>query len=418
MRIYCIGIGGIGLSALARYYVHAGHTVYGSDISDSPLIHTLQGEGVHIAIGEDASRITADIDMVVHTIAISETNPEFVQAKNLGILCKTYPEALGDITREKTTIAICGTHGKTTTTAMTYNAFLACGIKPTVIVGSLLFGVGTNFIPGDSEYLIVEACEYKRSFLHLTPKHVIITNIDADHLDYYKDIEDIRSAFQEFVEHLPQDGYLVTHSNVNLLTTGKKMDADCVDRESIELSVLGEHNQSNAQLVIALGNALGLPEDKVREGLLAFRGTWRRLEYKGVTERGVMVYDDYGHHPTEIQATLDALKKKYPTHKLYVFFQPHLFSRTKLFLDSFAEVLAAAHHVYCMPIYAAREALDETISSDTLVNAIRSRGGSAELLMSKDMMPSVIDSLDEKQSIAVNIGAGDAYVELDKLSLQ
>jgi UDP-N-acetylmuramate--alanine ligase len=131
-----------------------------------------------------------------------------------------------------------------------------------------------------------------------------------------------------------------------------------------------------------------------------------------------MVYDDYGHHPTEIQATLDALKKKYPTHKLYVFFQPHLFSRTKLFLDSFAEVLAAAHHVYCMPIYAAREALDETISSDTLVNAIRSRGGSAELLMSKDMMPSVIDSLDEKQSIAVNIGAGDAYVELDKLSLQ
>lgn len=415
MKIYCIGIGGIGLSALARYYNYNGYEVLGSDASDSELIQTLKVEGIDVIIGSDATRLTNDIDMVVHTIAIPTTQPELVRAKEMGILCKTYPEALGEVTKEKKTIAVCGTHGKTTTTAMTYHALKACGINPTVIIGSLLAGVGTNFIPGDSEYMVVESCEYKRSFLNIHPTHILVTNIDADHLDYYKDIEDIKSAFQEFASKVT-DGFVVTHANVDLATSGTNIHADSVPKESIELSVLGEHNKQNAQLVLALGNALGLPEEKVREGLKEFKGTWRRLEYKGTTTNGVEVYDDYGHHPTEIKATFEALRSKFgPERMLYVFFQPHLFSRTKLFLAEFAEVLAQADRVYVMPIYAAREHDDGSISSKMVVEEINARGGHAELLDTILALPVAVEAIDKEGVVAVNIGAGDAYAELAKV---
>ena len=417
MKIFCIGIGGIGLSALARYYKHQEHTVFGSDHSDSQIVSMLKDEGISVVIGEDKNNITDDINLVVYTIAIPENHPELLHAKELGIICKTYPEALGEITKGKNTIAICGTHGKTTTTAMMYYAMKSCGINPTVIIGSLLSGVGTNFIAGESEWMIVEACEYKRSFLNLHPTHVIVTNIDADHLDYYKDIEDIHDAFQSFVHVIPLDGNLVTHSNVSLETNGKKIDADCVDIKSIELSVLGEHNQSNAQLVIALGNALGLDESKVRDGLKEFKGTWRRLEYKGKTNNGVIVYDDYGHHPTELKATIDALRSKYKNgeYVLHVFFQPHLYSRTKMFIEDFAKILATVDVVYVMPIYASREKEDTTISSDILIAKINSLGGHAELIQ-KEEIKNKIESVDSDKSIVLNIGAGDAYAELNKIN--
>ena len=200
MKIYCIGIGGIGLSALTRYYKNSGHDVLGSDQADSALLEDLRNEGIHIFLGHHAENIPEDIDMVIYTIAIPTENEELKRAKSLGALCKTYPEALGEITKEKKTIAICGTHGKTTTTAMTYYALRACGVKPTLILGSLLSEGGTNFVAGDSEWMVVEACEYKRSFCNLFPSHVIVTNIDEDHLDYYKDIHDIASAFQGFIQ--------------------------------------------------------------------------------------------------------------------------------------------------------------------------------------------------------------------------
>lgn len=417
MKIYCIGIGGIGLSALARYYKHKGHEVSGSDSSDSELIQTLKREGIDVIIGSDVSRITDEIDMVVYTIAIPSTQAEFVRAKELGIPSKTYPQALGEVTKEKETIAICGTHGKTTTTAMAYYALKACGIDPTVIVGSLLSGVGTNFIPGDSKYMIVEACEYKRSFLNLHPTHVLVTNIDADHLDYYRDLQDIHEAFQSFADKVPESGHLVTHDNVELSTKAVFVNADTVDIEGIRLKVLGRHNQANAQLVIALGQALGLPEEKIREGLLEFKGTWRRLEYKGVTSKGVSVYDDYGHHPTEIRATIQALRERYPKgdYALVIFFQPHLYSRTKLFQDSFAEVLATADKTYLMPIYAARESDDGTIASSVLAEKIRALGGDVELLDTTLALVPAIEALEGNRTIAVNIGAGDAYAELSKV---
>ncbi len=416
--MYCIGIGGIGLSALARYYKYQGHEVSGSDMNDSELIHTLKRQGIEVAIGTDARRITSDIERVVYTISISIDNEEYVRAQELGIPCMSYPEALGELTKEKTTIAVCGTHGKTTTTAMTYYALKACGISPSVIIGSLLSEGGTNFIAGDSEYLVVEACEYRRSFLNLHPKHIIVTNIDADHLDYYKDLKDVESAFQSFAEKLNEQGVLITHDNVSLTTKGAAVNADTIDKESIELHVLGEHNKENAQLVLALTSALGLDETKAREGLLNFYGTWRRLEYKGMTSNGVVVYDDYGHHPTEIKATLDALRTKYPQpeYKIHVFFQPHLHSQTKMFFEAFGDVLAQADEVSMMPIYKARLETDLSISSDDVKDLIIKKGGRAESLSSIAEMPAKIQAITDPKTIVLNIGAGDAFAELDKIT--
>lgn len=417
MKVYCIGIGGIGLSALARYYKHKGWEVAGSDVADSELIQTLKKEGIHVDIGHSKDNIKEKMDLVVHTIAVSEKNEDIIRARELGCVCMSYPEALGHITKEKTTIAVCGTHGKTTTTAMAYHALKACGINPTVIVGSLLSGIGTNFIAGDSTYMIVEACEYRRSFLNLHPQHVLVTNIDADHLDYYRDLQDIHDAFQSFADKVPENGYLIAHNNVNLVSKGTVINADTVDIDSIRLKVLGKHNQSNAQLVIALGQALGLSEEKVREGLLDFKGTWRRLEYKGTTAKGVAVYDDYGHHPTEIRATIQALRERYPIGEfaLHIFFQPHLYSRTKLFLESFAEVLATADRVYLMPIYAARETDDGSVSSTMLMEKIHALGGHAEPLDTTLALAPTIEELAGNRTVAVNIGAGDAFAELNKV---
>lgn len=417
MKIYCIGIGGIGLSALARYYVHEGHTVSGSDSSDSELIHTLQKEGMHISIGTDPSEITDDIDLVVYTVAISLDNALLMRARELGLTCMTYPEALGTVTKGKKTIAVCGTHGKTTTTAMVYYALKACGINPTVIIGSLLSEGGTNYIAGDSDYMVVEACEYKRSFLALHPTHIIVTNIDEDHLDYYKDLSDIHSAFQTFADVLPHEGLLVTHSNVSLVTNARKVDADCIPAKDINLTVLGEHNKSNAQLVIALIKELGLDEEKARGGLKQFPGTWRRMEYKGKTGTGVMVYDDYGHHPTEIKATYEALRTAYPKgeYTIVMLFQPHLYSRTKLLFNDFVSVLSAVDHVYVLPIYRARLEDTSVTSEEELVSAITAAGGTADRLESLSDIPEFVESLTDTKTIVVNMGAGDAFAQLDKV---
>jgi UDP-N-acetylmuramate--alanine ligase len=419
MKIHCIGIGGIGLSALARYYVSEGHTVSGSDTSSSELVDTLRQEGVTVYDGHNQQHITSDIDLVVYTIAIADTNEELMRAKEQGLLCKTYPQALGDITKEKTTIAICGTHGKTTTTAMTYYAMKACGINPTLIVGSLLSDHGTNFIKGDSEYLIVEACEYKRSFLNLHPTHVIVTNIDEDLLDYYKDISDIHNAFQSFVEKIPVHGTLVTHADVSLTALCRTVNADTRDPQEIALSVLGLHNKKNAQLVLALLASLHLDENKIRDGLKSFPGTWRRMEYKGKTLHGIALYDDYGHHPREIAASIEAVREKYPYNEyhLVMLFQPHLYSRTRAFFDDFVSVLKGVDEVYILPIYKARIEDTSVINEDIVVDAINQAGGNAKKLASLSDIPACIESMSATHTVIINMGAGDAFKELSKVTL-
>ncbi len=417
MKIHCIGIGGIGLSALARYYLSKGHTVSGSDSGSTDITRALEKEGISITTPQKASNIPAGVEKVVYTIAIAETNEELIAAKSSGARLMTYPEALGELTKEKTTIAICGTHGKTTTTAMTYYAMKACGINPTVIVGSLLAEGGTNFIAGDSDYLIVEACEYKRSFLNLYPTHVIVTNIDADHLDYYKDIDDIRRAFQSFVEKLDSEGVLVTHPNVILSTSAKHIAVGAEVGTMINLSVPGTHNRENASLVLTLLKSLGLDEEKIREGLLSFPGTWRRMEYKGMTEKGVIIYDDYGHHPKEIQATYNALREKYPKGEYHItmLFQPHLYSRTKALLDDFVAVLKDVDEVHILPIYKARTEDDTVISEDIVVATINQAGGNASKMASLNDVSVFVSTYDKEKSVIVNMGAGNAFEELNKV---
>lgn len=409
-NVHCIGIGGIGLSAIARYCHAQGGVVSGSDGGSSRITLDLQKEGITVYLGHDAKNITDDIDLIIYTIAVTENNVELKSARARGITCMTYPEALGMLTKEYITIAVCGTHGKTTTTAMVASMLTVAGKKPTVVVGSLLASNGTNFVQGDSEYLVVEACEYKRSFLNLHPTYILVTNIDEDHLDYYKDIHDIEHAFQEFANKLPESGSLITHTNVTLSTLGKKVNADLFDKEKIELSVLGAHNKQNAQLALALSQVLNLDENKAREGLKAFTGTWRRLEYKG-TQKGAIVYDDYGHHPTEIQATLQALREKYKQgkFKLIVIFQPHLFSRTKLLLQEFSQAFSLADKICVLPIYASREKDDETISSHDLVEITHN----AIYMESFEEVKKYLDKNAHSGSVVLTIGAGDVYLLSD-----
>jgi UDP-N-acetylmuramate--alanine ligase len=417
MKIHCIGIGGIGLSALARYYLSQGCLVSGSDQSESELLVRLQEEGVQIFTSQKKENLPDGVDLVVYTIAIPETNEELVEARKRGITIKTYPQALGDVTKEKTTIAVCGTHGKTTTTAMTYHALKACGINPTVIVGSLLADKGTNFILGDSDYLIVEACEYKRSFLNLHPKHIIVTNIDEDHLDYYKDIDDIKSAFQSFADKVANDGSITSHGDVTLLNAGISVNADeKIDSNTIELSVMGNHNRLNAQLVIACLSNLGFEEKKLREGVKCFHGTWRRMEYKGENIYGVSVYDDYGHHPKEIFVSISALRENYPEKKIAMLFQPHLYSRTKALFDDFVSVLSIVDHVYILPIYRARQEDTTVVNEKELLDAIVSKGGSASLCSLGEIKEKV-ESWQDTSYVIVNMGAGNAFEEINKCSL-
>lgn len=410
--MHCIGIGGIGLSALARYFHALGVKVTGSnDGVSTRILEDLEKEGIVVHTGShDASYVEEGTDLVIYSIAVRDTNPELRAARTRGITCMTYPEALGVLTKEYTTIAVCGTHGKTTTTAMVASMLKACGKNPTVIVGSLLSDGGSNFIQGDSEYLVVEACEYRRSFLNLHPTHIIVTNIDEDHLDYYKDLADIQSAFQSFADTIPHDGYLVTHSDVTLTTKGHIVTTEAINKEEIELSVLGEHNKKNASLALMLAKSLNLDEVQAREGLKAFSGTWRRLEYKG-TQTGAFVYDDYGHHPKEIEATLQALRERYasPKFKLIVVFQPHLYSRTKLLLDDFSQAFTLADTVCILPIYAAREVDDGTISSHDLVEKTHN----AIYMETFDEVKKYLDKKAHSGSVVLTLGAGDVYLLCD-----
>lgn len=405
-KVHCIGIGGIGLSAIARYCHSEGASVSGSDGAQSRITLDLQKEGIEVIIGHDAKNIKDGTDIVIYSIAVSEDNAELVEAKSRGITSISYPEALGWLTDEYTTIAVCGTHGKTTTTAMISSMMEECGESPTVIVGSLLSKGGTNFVKGHGKYLIVEACEYKRSFLNLHPTHVLVTNIDEDHLDYYKGIEDIKSAFQSFADLIPENGFLITHGDVTLETKGKKINANTIEKSSIKLNVLGDHNRSNAQLVLSLAEILGLYKEKAKLGLENFSGTWRRMEYKG-EYKGAKLYDDYGHHPTEIKATLEAIREKYPDskYKLVVVFQPHLYSRTKLLLDDFSKSFYLADKIYVLPIYASREALDESISSIDLVE----KTDNAVYTETMEEIKKEIDNKYHSGSVILTIGAGDVY---------
>ncbi len=409
-----VGIGGIGVSALARMMLLRGVVVRGSDRGPSLVTEKLEHEGVQIFFGHDAKNLAPDTDVVIYSPAITNDNPELIKARELQIPTYTYPEALGMISRGMRTIAISGTHGKTTTTAMVAEVFIEARLDPTVVVGSLLKKSGSNFIPGSSNLFVVEACEYKRSFLSLSPEILVITNIDNDHLDYYGSIEGIQTAFAEIVAKVPARGAIVCNPDdervAPVLANAKaKIVNYTKERLEVSLNVSGNHNISNAKAALAVSRILGVDEQSAICGILKFEGTWRRMEHKGKTVEGALVYDDYAHHPTEIRATLQGFRAKYPTGNIRVVFQPHLYSRTKLLFDDFVESFSDADEVLVAPIYAAREEVDPTITSDSLAAAIRERRPQTSTFADTGALNEFLSKSITENDIIVTMGAGDIY---------
>lgn len=420
-KVHFIGIGGIGMSALARYMLKEGKEVSGSDASDSDLIQALGDEGVDISIGHVADHISPDVDLVVYTIAIQHNNPELVYAREKDIATASYPEMLGIISEGKYTVAVAGTHGKTTTTAMLAKVLRDAGQHPTIVVGSLLDtsiatgpkGGRTNFIHGESDLFVVEACEYKRSFLNLAPNILVITNIDIDHLDYYEDLEDIQDAFRELVSKVPDDGYIICdNDDPRVQAVLEDTSAHIVDYNDIEdvvsLSVPGEHNISNARAAISVAQLLNIHRGWAIKALEDFRGTWRRAEHICSLD-DTLVFDDYAHHPTEIKASLEGFRSAYPDRYLCVVFQPHLYSRTKILLDDFGASFGAADEIIILPIYAAREGDDPSIRATHLVERIEGSGGSVQYLETFDEVISYVSRSLPENSLVLTMGAGDVY---------
>src|SRR3989344_720834 len=419
MKVHLVGIGGIGVSALARMFLGEGPPaggVSGSDRDPSPITEELARLGVKIFFGHRAENLPPDADLVIYTIAVPPDNPELLAAKRLGIKTLSYPEALGEISARKFTIAVAGTHGKTTTTAMLAKIFIDAGLDPTVIVGSILPTQKSNFIFGRSKYFIVEACEYRRSFLNLSPRILVITNIDNDHLDYYRDLADIESAFAELAGKLPADGALVCDRNderlksVLLNTRCLTFDYRQLPTTDLKLSVPGEHNQRNAQTALAVAVVGGIDQSVARRSLETFSGTWRRFEFKGRTAGGALGYDDSAHHPTEIRATLAGARELFPDQKIVVIFQPHLYSRTKLLLNDFATSFHGADQVIVLPIYAAREPFDASISAEILAEAITKQGVPARAVSGFESASNYLQNLKPNPyNLILTMGAGDIF---------
>lgn len=414
-HVHFIGIGGIGISALARMLLLEGASVSGSDRATSRVTEELLSLGAHISIGHAKENLPAELDEVIYTIAIPDDNPELVSARERGVVLRSYPEALGELTKEKYTIAVSGTHGKTTTTAMLANILIGASQDPTVVVGSLMSGSGSNFIGGKGRYLVCEACEYRRSFLNLSPSVAIITNIDADHLDYYKDIDDIAQAFRAFAEKVPSEGAIIADlrdSRVAQVLSG--LSCRIIDYSLIhlcaKLSVPGEHNRQNAQAAKAVAEFLNIPDPVSEQALAEFKGTWRRFEFKGVTAQGALLFDDYAHHPSEIRATLSAAREKFPSQNILVAFQPHLYSRTRELCDDFAQAFCTADAVFLAPIYAAREPFDARISSETLAERMRTLSPRmVSVYTDLTALSSALSSYAKEGDIIITMGAGDIY---------
>jgi len=425
-NVHFIGIGGIGVSAVARMMVFAGKNVTGQDMQGSEIIDELKKLGVEIEIGQSYDKIPLDTELVVYTVAIETYDVSlFEKIKTEDkFQIRSYPQMLGLISNDKYTIAVCGTHGKTTTTGMIAEIFRDSESDPTVIVGSLLKdkdGLRTNFIGGKSDYFIVEACEYRRSFLNISPNILVITNIDEDHLDYYKDIEDIKTAFHDMVMRVPSDGFIVCNpGDSNIEDVIKDAKCNIINYEeyydnNLKLKVPGVHNKKNAAAAVAASVCCNLKKDKAFEYVSLFPGTWRRFEFKGKIPNGVMIYDDYAHHPKEIVSTLQGFRELYPKSEgwnITVIFQPHLFSRTKLLLNEFAKSFSDADQVMLLPIYYAREVDDGTISSERLELEINRYTDNAEAFpdfrsLEKNIFVR-LEKMNEK-NIIVTMGAGEAF---------
>lgn len=418
-KVHMVGIGGIGMSALAQYLLDQGIEVSGSDRDSSPVTELLGAKGIIVSLVQHAANVPDDADLVIYTEAVWEDNPERMRAAELGIPQRSYFFMLGEVSKLKRTVAIAGTHGKTTTTGMLARILHDAEVSPTAIIGSLVRDFGSNYLPGESDWFVVEACEYKRDFLTLSPEILVITNIELDHTDYYKDLADVQNAFRTLALKVPAHGTIIadaTHPNVAPVLDG--LSATIIDythEPAYAMQFPGEYNKMNARAAASASRIIlpEIEEDALAASLAAFKGTWRRFEYKGKARNGADVYDDYAHHPTAIRKTIAELRAK-TSGKVFVAFHPHLYSRTRDLFDDFAAAFRGADVVLIAPIYAARESDDGTISSALLAERITENGVSASAA-SLEEIQDTLETGPKAGDIIMTMGAGDIYRVADQL---
>lgn len=438
-HIHLIGIGGISMSAIAETLKNWDFTVTGSDLNKSQITDNLNKHGIKTTIGHDLEN-PKKADLIVFSAAISDTDPEIIIAKENNIPLVGRGEFVGYLTKlYKETICISGTHGKTTTTSMVSICFINAGKDPSIEVGALLNSIGGNYRVGNSEYFILESCEYKGNFLKFFPHTEVILNIDNDHLDYYKTFDNVIKTFKDFALLLDSDGLLVTNAddencynlknivkskfisygienqNSNFLAKNISYDENGFAKfdiyknneffVTVQLSVAGKHNILNALACTAVCDFYGIDKEIIRDSLKEFTGAERRLEFKGKLENNVSIFDDYAHHPTEIKATANAIKNK-TYNKSWVIFQPHTYSRTKLLLDDFADAISNFDNIIILDIYAAREQNTFGISSKDLTDKIISNGKKAIYMPDFNEVVSYVKSNIKENDIIITLGAG------------
>ncbi|MCL4395583.1 MAG: UDP-N-acetylmuramate--L-alanine ligase [Chloroflexi bacterium] len=436
-RVHLIGIGGIGLSAIAQILLARGYAVTGSDLAASPVTKRLSELGARVFIGHRAENV-GQVDLVLVTSAAPSDNVEVAEAKRRGIRIATRYDFFPEITAGKTTIAVAGTHGKTTTTGMIASILIDAGLDPDVIVGGMIPGFG-NARAGNGEHFVVEADEYGRAFLGLNPKIAVVTSIEMDHPDTFRNVEQVGQAFQEFVARVPGDGLVIgcgdsprvaqlldaRSGNVARYGFGEPNDWRAVDVKmnpgdgsefsvlhgagiagAYGLSVPGRHNVLNAVAAVAVADRLGIDSGQARETLRKFAGAGRRFQVRG-DFRGVTVVDDYAHHPSEIRATLAAARARYPGRAVWAVFQPHTYSRTQALLSDFASAFSDADHVVVVPIFAARERDSDGVSGDQIVR--RMDHPDARYVSSLDECTTYLSRHLAAGDVLILLGAGDVY---------
>lgn len=438
-HIYFIGIGGISMSGLAEILVDRGCVVSGTDIKETPVTKHLESLGIHINYGHRAENITDDVDLVIYTAAIHPDNPEYqaATAKNIPLMDRAH--LLGEIMAEyNNSVAVAGTHGKTTTTSMVSEILLAAETDPTITVGGILPTIGSNLKIGHSPYFVAEACEYFDSFLQFRPLVGVILNVESDHLDYFINLENIRRSFHAFAQRVPKQGAVIINhgiDNVAELTEGLDCAVETFGLEdgaawqakniihepdgkntfdvfykgelfgNFHLNVPGDHNILNALAAIASAHFLEVSPADCRKGLLHFTGTERRFQRKG-EKNGIVVIDDYAHHPTEIRAAL-AAAKKVQHNTTWCVFQPHTYSRTKFLFDEFGEAFGDADEIIIADIYAARETDDGSISAAMLAERVAQTGKSARYVGDFEAIRSYLEEHCKSGDLLLTVGAGD-----------
>jgi len=447
-RVHFIGIGGCGMQGAAALLHRLGAKVSGSDMNTPEDLRLLAASGVTVQTGHAAQNITPDIELVIFSAAIPANNPELIRARELSIATISYARLLGELMATRTGVALAGTHGKSTTTGMTAHIFRQAGLDPSFIVGADSRQLGGRSGLGSGPHLIVEACEYRRSFLHFCPNLAAVLNIEADHLDYYRDMDDLIGAFNAFCTNVPPDGLVViphadeatrratqdieapietfglgdgaTWHACHLTCSEGRYEFDVLHRDRLvmhaKLSLAGLHNVTNALAAIALAVRSGADTPAIAAALETYEGVLRRMTLRG-QGRGVTVVDDYAHHPTEIRATIRAVRDRYNPKRTWVGFQPHQYSRTRMLIDTFAESFSDADIILVPDIYAARDSEQDraAVNSADLVAKIHSHGKDARHIPGLEQVTDHLESHVIAGDLVLTMGAGDVWKVADGL---